>query len=220
MKLYICIHIHTPPHTHRIMYLPGSASGNLRVERVEKSDAGVYACTITTRYNNLIGPIISTITTNLSVQDMPVAPVIISVTALSSTSLNVQWHFPGSSDVLSDYSIEFQESAKSDQGWTGAKTQSASVTTVTDIQQLIPFTEYNVRVVAIYSQGAADPTISEVRSARTLAEIPSDPPQNVQVRALNNTALRFSWQVGGVLSRVNVIIPTHLRFVLEGKPLL
>ena len=183
----------------RIMYQPGSSSGNLRVERVEKSDAGVYICTITTQYNNLIGPIILTTPTNISVTDMPVAPVIISVTALSSTSLNVQWHFPGSSDVLSDYSIEVQESANSDQGWTRAKTQSASVTTVTDVDNLVPFTEYNVRVVAIYSQGAADPTISGAKSARTLAEIPSDPPQDIQVLAPNNTALRFSWQVGGVL---------------------
>ncbi len=127
---------------------------------------------------------------------MPVAPVIISVEETSSTSLNIQWHFPGAATSLLNYVIELQLIGQNEQ-WSVVRTQDASLITVTDVLELMPYTQYNVRVNAVYMEGES--TISEVVTARTLPDVPSNPPLiDDDPVAPNSTTLRLSWEVRGV----------------------
>lgn len=123
---------------------------------------------------------------------MPVAPIIISVDETASTSLNVQWHFPGSSNSLLNYIVELQLIGQG-QGWSAVKTQEASLITVADIQGLMPYTEYNVRIVAVNMEGES--TISEAMTARTLPDVPADPPVLATAMAPNSTTLLLAWEV-------------------------
>ncbi len=138
---------------------------------------------------------------------MPVAPIIISVMETSSTSLNIQWHFPGSANSLLKYTIELQLIGQG-QGWSVVSTQDASLITVTDVQGLMPYTQYNVRIVAVYMEGES--TISEVMTARTLPDVPANPPLTVTAMAPNSTTLRLTWEVRltsmlGVCAKLQVV---------------
>ena len=144
--------------------------------------------------------------------DTPVSPMIISVTATSPTSLNIQWFYPGSSSDLSSYIIELQPSGEG--GWSQVKTQPASLTTTADINGLTPYTTYNVRVVAVTTGGVSSDRISEVANVSALADLPSGPPLMISVRAPNNTALRISWQVRESLSALE----SSLFTLLQWKP--
>lgn len=169
-----------------------TSSGNIQITTAEKSDAGEYICTVSTRYNNIVGPLVKTTPTNLTIIDVPVAPIIISVTPVSPTSLTVQWRYLGSPADLSSYIIETQPSGED--GWSQAVTQPASQTTDAVIEGLSPFTTYSVRVVAVTRGGDSSERMSDVVSARTFADVPSSPPLAISVIAPNNTALRFSWE--------------------------
>ncbi len=126
---------------------------------------------------------------------MPVAPIVLSVTPISSTTLNVQWHFPGSSTILLSYKIELQR-PDNGLGWSVVKTQPANLVTMADIGGLVPYTEYSVRIVAVYTEGGS--TVSGGMGATavtTLSDVPAGPPTEIRVEALNTTTLRFTWQV-------------------------
>ncbi len=128
---------------------------------------------------------------------MPVAPIVLSVTPTSSTTLNVRWHFPGSSTILLSYKIELQQRPDNGLGWFVVKTQPANLVTMADIGGLVPYTEYSVRIVAVYTEG--DSTVSggmgAGMGATTLSDVPAGPPTEIRVEALNTTTLRFTWQV-------------------------
>ena len=91
-----------------------------------------------------------TITKQLVVQEAPETPATPTVTALSTTSLDVSWVGPTSTPATTGYSLRYKKTGDPD--W---ETQSSTTTTAT-ITDLTVNTEYQVEVLATNSIGDSE----------------------------------------------------------------
>ena len=130
--------------------------------------------------------------TILSSTATPVAPQILSLTSPSPTSLEVVWGFTGSSNLIQFYSIEIQLVSNPNSEWK-AQANNVNAITIKTIDELMPATQYNVRVVAVYENDVR--VSSEVMSTQTQDGVPSGPPLEVKVSAISNEQLQVIWQV-------------------------
>ena len=129
----------------------------------------------------------------------PVAPLILLINATSPSSFHIQWIFPGTHSFISNYTIEVQSAqAPPESAWIPLHVRSASAVTTANISSPIlePFTEYRVRVVAIYRDGRQIP--SEVEVVRMESNTPLDPPSNIKAVTSNKTALNVTWNVSDI----------------------
>lgn len=62
------------------------------------------------------------------------------------------------------------------------------------VDDLIPFTQYKLRLIANNVVGASQPS-EPTKEFQTIQAPPSHPPKNVTVRAMNATELRVRWIV-------------------------
>lgn len=119
-----------------------------------------------------------------------VGPMIFQLTA-TSTTINVGWHyFVVTTNPPSMYTIELQSGSG---GWRIVLNQSAMAITNATIRNLSPYTQYGVRVVAVFGDG--ERVESEVRTVVTDEDKPAGPPTIVESSAINTTTLLVRWEV-------------------------
>lgn len=96
--------------------------------------------------------------------------------------------FDGHSQILK-YIVEYQEG----EGGVRMATLNASTTSVT-ITDLRPSSTYRFTVFAENAVGRSES--GGVAELSLSGEVPSSPPENVEVLSLDSTTFKVSWQVG------------------------
>lgn len=76
--------------------------------------------------------------------------------------------------------------------WISEERSSNAVTSL-DINELLPFTRYDIRIRATYVSG--DETYSEIMEVVTMEALPEGPPEKVTIVVESDTELRIFWQV-------------------------
>ncbi|XP_022645750.1 protein sidekick-like isoform X5 [Varroa destructor] len=164
--------------------------------------------------NTMIGrgpPVVASIQSGIP-PVLPEAPSNLAVSNIGPTSVVLQFHpgFNGNSSILiwhvqsqqgrnaelskgekmSSWSSLFEYKVEVDRrrrpNEIPASTQSITV------PNLVPYTEYRLRLVAENVVGQSEPS-SPTKFFETLQAPPTKPPQNVTVRSVNATALRVRW---------------------------
>ena len=111
----------------------------------------------------------------------------------TSTTVTVGWHyFVVTTNPPSMYAIELQSGSG---GWWIALNQSAMAITNATIGNLSPYTQYGVRVVAVFGEG--ERVESEGKTVVTDEDRPAGPPTIVESSAINTTTLLVRWEVSG-----------------------
>ena len=109
----------------------------------------------------------------------------------TSTTINVGWHyFVVTTNRPSMYAIELQSGSG---GWRIVLNQSGMAITNATIRNLSPYTQYDVRVVAVFGDG--ERVGSEVRMVVTDEDKPAGSPTIVESSAINTTSLLVRWEV-------------------------
>ena len=152
-----------------------------------------------------------------------VFPRIISLSALSFNTFNIQWVYLGNAAL--DYTIDIKlASSPAEQPWTTLLQRSYNALTDVNITygDLMPYTLYEVRVIVrLYTR--FDPILGFVPDERlipgvsqlfrTRADVPEDSPRNVRVvgkTGESNSDIVVSWEVSTInysCDRESSIIP-------------
>ena len=129
-----------------------------------------------------------------------VGPMIFQLTA-TSTTINVGWHyFVVTTNPPSMYAIELQSGSG---GWWIVLNQSGMAITNATIRNRSPYTQYDVRVVAVFGDG--ERVGSEVRMVVTDEDKPAGSPTIVESSAINTTSLLVRWEVSRTLEYLIVL---------------
>nr|XP_061826414.1 contactin-1a-like isoform X3 [Nerophis lumbriciformis] len=149
----------------------GSSSGELMIKNAQLKHAGVYSCTAQTPVDYI------TASASLLVRGPPGAPAGVRVRDKSERNVTLQWsrgadnHSP-----ISKYSIQCRD-ASSQEVWRNASTFPADVegnAETATVVDLVPWTEYEFRVMATNTLGTGDPSNPSPKE-KTLASRKSVP---------------------------------------------
>ncbi|XP_046984365.1 neogenin [Schistocerca americana] len=136
---------------------------------------------------------------------VPGPPRGLTVIATSPTSLLVQWQPPDlTNGLVQHYKMFYMQE--------GSVEEHHIVTP--DLQyeltDLNKFTEYSVWVVAVNQNGPGSST--EEKTARTLSDVPTEPPQNVTLEASSSTSVIVRWEPPPRESQNGIITGYKLRY--------
>ena len=75
--------------------------------------------------------------------------------------------------------------------------RNPNAVTLQDINNLVPFTSYEVRVSAVYVSAVSDAVIGEAVEVVTMEDVPDGPPEGVVIVAVtsSDTQLEIKWLV-------------------------
>ncbi|XP_068728042.1 neogenin-like [Montipora capricornis] len=131
-------------------------------------------------------------------------PILVKVTAQSSTSVAAFWELPkwytNHKDILS-FKLLYRSLASDTKNVTTALTIEKNFSTV--VTGLEKFTEYEFKVCAFSSVGCGPKSSPKI--ARTLEDVPSKAPSKFVVTANTSTSVTASWQLPPTGSRNGII---------------
>ncbi|XP_068675484.1 neogenin-like [Montipora foliosa] len=158
------------------------------------------------------------------------APVLVNVTAQSSTSVTASWKLPkryyDERNLISfkllyqkhDSNVSERQTIK-DVAWEiytkNVAIMNGSLVFLWQVTGLEKFTEYEFKVCVFSSVGCGPKSSSKI--ARTLEDVPSKAPSNFTVTANTFTAIIASWQLPSPDSRHGIIIGFKIFFRKEGS---
>uniref|UniRef100_A0A669D359 Contactin 1 n=1 Tax=Oreochromis niloticus TaxID=8128 RepID=A0A669D359_ORENI len=167
----------------------GSSNGELLIKNVQLKHAGQYTCTAQTPVDNI------TASAHLVVRGPPGAPGGVRIIEKTDKSVKLQWsrgadnHSP-----ISKYTIQYKDQFSNDV-WKNATTfpvnveGNAEMTTVVD---LIPWTDYEFRVIATNTLGTGDPS-NPSPIIKTLEAVPVVAPSDVGGGGGASRELTITW---------------------------
>nr|XP_061826411.1 contactin-1a-like isoform X1 [Nerophis lumbriciformis]XP_061826412.1 contactin-1a-like isoform X1 [Nerophis lumbriciformis] len=167
----------------------GSSSGELMIKNAQLKHAGVYSCTAQTPVDYI------TASASLLVRGPPGAPAGVRVRDKSERNVTLQWsrgadnHSP-----ISKYSIQCRD-ASSQEVWRNASTFPADVegnAETATVVDLVPWTEYEFRVMATNTLGTGDPSNPSPKE-KTLASPPVVAPSDVDGGGGTSRELTITW---------------------------
>uniref|UniRef100_A0A1A8EE95 Contactin 1 n=1 Tax=Nothobranchius kadleci TaxID=1051664 RepID=A0A1A8EE95_NOTKA len=135
--------------------LNGSSNSKLLIKNVQLKHAGHYTCTANTQVDNI------TASAHLVVRGPPGAPGGVRIVNRTDKSMTLEW-FRGADhhSPISKYIIQYRDQFSKDV-WKNATTIPSDVegnTETATVINLIPWTEYEFRVIAINTLGTGDPS--------------------------------------------------------------
>lgn len=193
----------------RISFVNPGVSGSIKNSDPVDGDAGEYACTVSTAYQGVQAPSVSSAAIIVQVTEVPVGPKIVSAIPTSSETIRVGWFFPGSPSLLVSYAVEIRVGNSGD--WTEVATQSIEAITEYTIEGLSPFTSYEVRAVAIYAiSGERVP--GAAATVLTFEAAPTQPPFGIKSTFINSTAQLIQWEAPDESGRNGIISNYTIRY--------
>lgn len=93
-----------------------------------------------------------------------------------------------------DVKIFFQAQTRRNVSWFPIYEESNPEATTLTVNNLIPFTSYKLRLIAMNVVGLSEPS-DATKEFQTIQAPPAHPPWNVTVRAMSATELRVRWTV-------------------------
>nr|XP_037279955.1 LOW QUALITY PROTEIN: roundabout homolog 1-like [Rhipicephalus microplus] len=112
------------------------------------------------------------------------------IRAMSSTAVKLNWKVQGSKDYVEGFYVRFRDMS-------GGSQKYNMVTVLNDgalsyvLNDLRKFTKYDFFLVPFYKSVEGPPSNS--RSVQTLEDVPTAPPDSVEVHVLNSTAVTIFW---------------------------
>ncbi|CAK8678013.1 unnamed protein product [Clavelina lepadiformis] len=169
---------------------------------------GEYDVYITARTRLGDGRQRSSKTTFKTLEDAPSdPPELLSVAALSSTSVRARWLPPMTPNGrIQFYTIYY----KSQDGVTHSK--QITNQTYGDVNDLAKYSFYDVWVTANTALGDGGHR-SDVLNVRTLEDKPDEPPSNVRVMTLSSTLINVTWSKPAVLSGITTYRVTAVNVI-------
>lgn len=136
----------------------------------------------------------------ISLTDRQVAPTITEVTSPSPTSVSVTWTITSNVNLIRSFVIEIRLSSSTpgeENSWTSVEQRNPNRATQLEIDDLTPFTSYDVRVSAVYVSGTSEAVIGEAVMVVTMEDLPGGPPKEVTIAAVptSDTDIEIKWQV-------------------------
>ncbi|XP_047741073.1 Down syndrome cell adhesion molecule-like protein Dscam2 [Hyalella azteca] len=171
----------------------GSSSDDKQVQEIvlreaQPLDSGYFICHASNPYGQ------DTRRIQLLVQDVPSSPRDLRVMKEDSRSARVTWAAPVSPNTpIASYNVQFRE-AFGGNSWSGSDVRQVTAdgaATSVHLTDLLPATEYQVRVIAVNSVGMSPP--SEPLSLRTGGEAPSGAPRNLRATPFTSRSVRVAW---------------------------
>ncbi|KAM9357594.1 protein tyrosine phosphatase receptor type Fa [Symphorus nematophorus] len=126
-------------------------------------------------------------TAQITVKALPKQPTSLIVTETTATSVTLTWD-SGNPEPVSYYVIQYRAKL-SDNGF---QEVDGVATTRYSIGGLLPFSEYEFRVMAVNNVGRGPP--SGIVDTRTSEQAPSSPPLHVQARMLSSSTMLVQWE--------------------------
>ncbi|XP_062246520.1 contactin-1a-like [Platichthys flesus] len=167
----------------------GSSNGELLIKHTQLKHAGRYSCTAQTTVDNI------TASAHLVVRGPPGAPGGLRVVNQTDKSVTLQWsrgadnHSP-----ISRYTIQYRDFLQNDV-WKNATTSPAEVegnTETATVVDLLPWTEYEFRVIAINTLGTGDPSNPSPKHT-TLEAVPVVAPSDIGGGGGTSRELTITW---------------------------
>ncbi|XP_034001874.1 contactin-1a-like isoform X1 [Trematomus bernacchii] len=169
--------------------LNGSSNGELLIKNVHLKHTGRYTCTAQTPIDNM------TASAHLVVRGPPGAPGGVRVMNKTDKSVMLQWSRGADNhNPITKYTIQYRDSFSKDV-WKNATTSPADVegnTEMTTVADLIPWIEYEFRVIATSTLGTGEPS-SPSHKEKTLEAIPVVAPSDVGGGGGTNRELTITW---------------------------
>ncbi len=128
--------------------------------------------------------------------DSPVIPQIRHINATSSRSFELSWTFSGNMNQVSHYVIRVLESVAP---FNPILDMERSVDAVTQVEVsnslLLPYTDYYVIVVVVFSDASIPVVTSDRATVKTGIAVPLDAPRNFTIQTKGVSTLQLSWKV-------------------------
>ncbi|XP_075905735.1 contactin-1a [Nelusetta ayraudi] len=167
----------------------GNSDGELLIKNVQLKHAGRYTCTAQTPVDNV------TVSAQLVVRGPPGAPGGLRVMDKTDKSVALQWsRGADNGSPISKYSIQYRDSSSGD-SWTAATTVPADVEGNEEsamVVGLIPWTEYEFRVIATNTLGTGEPSSPSAKE-RTTDAVPVVAPSDVGEGEGSSKELTITW---------------------------
>ncbi|XP_075997690.1 protein tyrosine phosphatase receptor type Fa isoform X3 [Genypterus blacodes] len=126
-------------------------------------------------------------TAQITVKALPKPPTSLIVTETTATSVTLTWD-SGNPEPVSYYVIQYRAKV-SDNGF---QEVDGVATTRYSIGGLSPFSEYELRAMAVNNIGRGPPSF--IVDTRTSEQAPSSPPLHVQARMLSSSTMLVQWE--------------------------
>ncbi|KAG8236477.1 hypothetical protein J437_LFUL016977 [Ladona fulva] len=142
---------------------------------------------------------------------VPGPPIHLRVTPSSSTSLIVEWEPPTSPPAPHPHQYELfytEEGSMEEHHHTTSEARF-------ELTNLRKYWEYIIWVVAVSPEGPG--AASEEAKARTLADVPSEAPQNVTLETASSTSIIVRWEPPSREGQNGVITGYKIRYKRKGK---
>ncbi|KAI9519747.1 Contactin-1a [Dissostichus eleginoides] len=169
--------------------LNGSSNGELLIKNVHLKHTGHYTCTAQTPIDNV------TASAHLVVRGPPGAPGGVRVMNKTDKSVTLQWSRGADNhNPITKYTIQYRDSFSKDV-WKNATTSPADLegnTEMTTVADLIPWIEYEFRVIATSTLGTGEPS-SPSHKEKTLEAIPVVAPSDVGGGGGTSRELTITW---------------------------
>ncbi|XP_049524974.1 roundabout homolog 1-like [Dermacentor silvarum] len=140
------------------------------------------------------------------------------IRAMSSTAVKLKWKVQGSKDYVEGFYVRFRDTSGVSQKYNMVTMLNGAALTYV-LNDLRKFTKYEFFLVPFYRSVEGPPSNS--RSVQTLEDVPTAPPDSVEVHVLNSTTATIFWSPpsprhrNGRLRGYNVYVngnPSGLRF--------
>lgn len=167
----------------------GESSGEMRIKKTQLKHAGTYTCTAQTPVDNV------TASAELVVRGPPGPPGGVRVEEIQTNTVQLIWsqgkdnHSP-----ISRYTIQYRDS-RSEGEWKEAETSPPVVegnTEMAKVINLVPYTEYEFRVIATNVLGTGDPS-DPSHKVTSLETVPAVAPHNIGGGGGSSRELTITW---------------------------
>ncbi|XP_037517448.1 roundabout homolog 1 [Rhipicephalus sanguineus] len=112
------------------------------------------------------------------------------IRAMSSTAVKLNWKIQGSKDYMEGFYIRFRDMSGGSQKYNMVTVLNGGALSYV-LNDLRKFTKYEFFLVPFYRSVEGPPSNS--RSVETLEDVPTAPPDSVEVHVLNSTAATIFW---------------------------
>ncbi|XP_076297104.1 Down syndrome cell adhesion molecule 1 isoform X23 [Lasioglossum baleicum] len=176
-----------PRYTIREEILANGVLSDLSIKRTERSDSALFTCVATNAFGS------DDTSINMIVQEVPEVPYGLKVLDKSGRSVQLSWAAPyDGNSPITRYVIEYKISKGSWETDIDRVLVPGSQQNVARVFNLRPATTYHLRIVAENEIGASRP--SDTVTIITAEEVPSGPPNNVRVDAVDQHTLKVTWK--------------------------
>ncbi|XP_071958859.1 cell adhesion molecule DSCAM-like isoform X2 [Antedon mediterranea] len=186
-------------------------NSKLKILKTSRGDTAVYTCQASNSYGS------DSLTIHLTILEPPECPIDLQQTAVTSRSFSISWEsgFDGNSPITG-HTIEYKNDSDV---WQGGVNRvhilgnlSQLVYTVTELH---PAYVYVVRIKSFNPIGLS-PYSDEIL-IKTLEEVPSGEPLNIEITALSSTSVRLVWRQPRADLQNGDILGYHIRYKEVGS---